>query len=144
MYIFINIILLVRIFYWHLFCRNKNKQKEQNWANTPPPLYSPATMPPFVRPARQGLPSEAGYPSHRPTFSIHKKSPLPKTDRQSGIEAESSSNLDAVGSSYRLKVEEYDDEDNEYYDDFEVVEKGKRRSDGYGEGNFINVLGSIS
>jgi hypothetical protein len=34
-----------------------------------------------------------------------------------------------------MKVEEYaEEEEDEYYDDFEVVEnKGKRRSDGYGD-----------
>lgn len=49
------------------------------------------------------------------------------------------------GSSLRSKVEEYDED--EYYDDFEVVEKGKRRSDGYGDdGNDVagvNVVAAV-
>ncbi len=103
------------------------KQKEYDWENTPPPLYSPATIPPSVRrPARQGLPADPSYSSRRPAFSVNKKV-LGKADRK----AEDLSGLDG---SHRTKVEEYgQEEEDEYYDDFEVVEKGKRRSDGYGD-----------
>ena len=120
-----------------------NKRKDDGgWENTPPPLYSPATISPMVRPARQGLLADSPVTSHRPVFTINKKLSsgsvgLGKLERKS--DAESDLGLDGVGSSLRAKVEEYDDED--YYDDFEVVEKGKRRSDGYGDdGNDVAVV----
>lgn len=102
------------------------------WAMTSPPLFSPATVSPItgIRPARSGL---AANPANRPVFSVGRKliggSGLgPKSDRKSD-------DLAGLDGSHRLKVEEYADEDGDYYDDFEVVEnKGKRRSDGYDEG----------
>ncbi len=119
----------------HFSCFSANKKKDDGgWENTPPPLYSPATIPPMIRPARQGLLADSPVTSHRPVFTINKKlssgsGGFGKLERKS--EQESDVGLDGLGSSLRAKVEEYDDD--EYYDDFEVVEKGKRRSDGYGD-----------
>jgi len=100
---------------------------------TSPPLFSPATISPSsVIRQRTGL---AANPSNRPVFSINKKlisgSGLgPKSDRKLD-------DLSGLDGSQRIKVEEYAEDDDEYYDDFEVVEnKGKRRSDGYDEGSF--------
>ena len=104
---------------------------------TSPPLFSPATISPIsgLRPARSGL---AANPANRPVFSVSRKmiggSGLgPKSDRKSD-------DLTVLDGSHRLKVEEYSDDDDEYYDDFEVVEnKGKRRSDGYDEGELVHL-----
>lgn len=117
---------------YRLILTTRGKLKQDNeWAMTSLPLYSPVTISPVSnnRPARSGL---AVNPSNRPIFSVNKKllgsGVGPKTDRKSD-------DLTGLDGSHRMKVEEYAEDEDEYYDDFEVVEdKGKRRSDGYDEG----------